>query len=355
MDAPGRRQPGLPPHWRTRILAGCLGLLATPHIGPPLEAASFVLPTPNRALFEPGGEERYFVGTPGRAWTSGTFGCVRTEGWQMHEGIDIRPLHRDRRGEPTDPVMAIADGRVAYANRKSSLSTYGIYLILQHHRDGLEFYSLYSHLSQIRPDLQPGQPVRAGETLGTLGHTANTAQAIGKDRAHLHLEINLLLHDHYPLWHQRNSPGVRNDHGLWNGRNFLGLDPRIILLADHRFGTNFNLLRFVRNQPVLCKVLVKERNFPWLHRHRGTLDPTPGLPPSAIAGYEVHLDFNGVPTRLLPRPADAFRTPNRFQLLEVNETIQRAYPCRKLVARRGDRWELGRAGTHLLDLLTFQP
>src|SRR5881396_3396497 len=48
-------------------------------------AEPFLLPTSNRALFEKGGEEKFFVGTVGKPWTTGTFGCVRSEGWQMHE------------------------------------------------------------------------------------------------------------------------------------------------------------------------------------------------------------------------------------------------------------------------------
>src|ERR1700704_3284425 len=88
----------------------------------PLSAQPFLLPTSNHALFEKGGEEKFFVGTVGKPWTSGTFGCVRSEGWQVHEGLDIRCLQRDRRGEPVDPVMATADGTVAYVNTRPSLS-----------------------------------------------------------------------------------------------------------------------------------------------------------------------------------------------------------------------------------------
>jgi len=55
----------------------CLGLLGASVRGQP-----FQLPTANGALFEPGGEERYFVGTVGKPWTSGTFGGVRSEGGQ---------------------------------------------------------------------------------------------------------------------------------------------------------------------------------------------------------------------------------------------------------------------------------
>ena len=91
-------------------------------------AQPFHLPTANDALFEPGGEEQFFVGTPGKPWISGAFGCVRSEGWQVHEGVDIRCLDRDKRNEPLDKILATADGKVAYINRKSSLSNYGVSL-----------------------------------------------------------------------------------------------------------------------------------------------------------------------------------------------------------------------------------
>src|SRR5439155_4387485 len=144
------------------LLLGSLALAA--------HAESFQLPTANHALFEKGGEERFFVGTSGKPWTTGAFGCVRSEGWQMHEGLDIRCLNRDKHGEPTDPVMASADGTVAYINSKPSLSNYGNYLVLRHRVDGLEVYSLYGHLSEIQSGLKIGQSVKAGETIATMGH-----------------------------------------------------------------------------------------------------------------------------------------------------------------------------------------
>src|SRR5688572_30067097 len=126
-------------------------------------AEVFRLPTSNNAIFESGGGEKFFVGTVGKPWTSGTFGCVRTEGWQMHEGLDIRCLQRDKRGEPMDPVMATADGTVVYINRRTGLSNFGNYLILKHSVDGVEVYSLYAHLSEVRADLKAGATVKQGE------------------------------------------------------------------------------------------------------------------------------------------------------------------------------------------------
>jgi murein DD-endopeptidase MepM/ murein hydrolase activator NlpD len=320
-----------------------------PAASPP--PVAFRFPTANRALLEAGGEERFFVGTVGKPWTSGMFGCVRTEGLQLHEGLDIRCLQRDRRGEPVDPVMATADGVVAYVNLKAGLSNYGIYLILRHQVDGLEVYSLYAHLAQVTPGLRPGQAVRAGDVIATMGQTANTRQGISRDRAHLHFELNLLIHDRFEAWHKKNV-GSRNDHGLYNGQNFLGLDPRLLLLSSHRFTTNFNLHRFLSVQQELCRVAVRATNFPWLHRYSVLVRPQ--AIPGAIAGYELHLDYVGVPVRVLPRTDAELPGRERFTLLEVNEEVQRLYPCRRLVVRNGTRWELGRNGLRLLDLLTHE-
>ncbi|GIT05772.1 MAG: hypothetical protein CM1200mP29_11830 [Verrucomicrobiota bacterium] len=43
---------------------------------------------PTKPYSNPGNEIDYFTPTVGRAWPSGTFGCVRSGGWQMHEGLD---------------------------------------------------------------------------------------------------------------------------------------------------------------------------------------------------------------------------------------------------------------------------
>ena len=71
------------------------------------------------ALRVPGAELKFFAPTePDKPWTSGSFGCVRDYGHRMHEGLDIRHLQTDRRGEPTDPVMATADGTVVYISTR---------------------------------------------------------------------------------------------------------------------------------------------------------------------------------------------------------------------------------------------
>jgi peptidoglycan LD-endopeptidase LytH len=332
------------------IYGGFLCLLA---LAGPAPAQLFRLPTANRALFEKGGAERFFAPTVGKPWTSGGFGCVRSDGWQMHEGLDIRSVTHDRRGEPLDPVMATADGVVAYINSKSGLSNFGRYVILRHQIEGLEIYSLYAHLSSIQTGLKPGSTVRAGDTIAVMGRSSNTSSGIGKDRAHLHFELNLLVNDRFAEWFKKVHPGERNDHGVWNGRNLLSLDPSRILLEQQAQGAAFSLRRLLRGQTALFHVLVRDTQFPWLRRYAALIEPNAQLGAQPPGGYELVCDYNGVPFRVIPRPASDFRSLGKYHLLWVNAPEYERNHCRKLVVKRAGAWQFTPQAKSLLDQLTY--
>lgn len=334
-----------------RLLYVLAGLLAA---APPLVAQPFQLPTANHALFEPDGEERFFVGTVGKPWTSGLFGCVRTEGWQMHEGLDIRAVQRDKRGEPTDPVLAAAAGAVAYINTRPSLSNYGNYIVLRHEIEGIEIHTLYAHLREVRAGLAPGQTVKAGEPIAVLGRTSNTKEGISRDRAHVHFEIDFVVSDRFPQWFRKTHPAQRNDHGAWNGQNLLGLDPRLLLLAQRKQGAEFRLIEFVRGETELCRVLVNDPQLAWARRHPMFFKPNPVAEKEGIAGYELALNFYGLPFEIIPRAASEMRSKSKFLLLSVNAAERQRRPCGKLVTRdKAGRWKLDTRGQQLLELLTF--
>ncbi len=323
-------------------------------IGAPLFAQTpFQFPTANHALYDVGGELKFFAPTaPDKPWTSGSFGCVRNSGTRMHEGLDILRLHTDKRGEPTDPILATADGTVAYFNTKAGLSNYGKYIVIRHFIDGLEIYSTYAHLSAIEPGLKIGAAVKSGQVIGTMGRTS-TAEAIAKDRAHLHFELNLLVNDNFAAWFKKNAPGERNDHGAWNGQNFNGLDARDIFLAQHHPTKKFNLLEFVRGQTELCRVLVRDKDFPFLKRYAALVLRNPVAEKEGVAGYEIALNYNGVPFALLPRAASEIKNSARIQLLSVNAPVANANRCRKLLTQRGSKWELTERGRREIEKLIY--
>jgi len=342
-----------PHRWGDPFLA-TLALLAFTFFRPSLRAvgAAFHLPTENRELFSGGQESAFFAPTPGRTWTAGQFGCVRSEGTQMHEGIDILSVKKDRRGEPLDEVRAAADGEVAYLSRKPALSNYGNYLVLRHRIDSVQVFTLYAHLRDIKSSLSPGSDVRAGTVLGTLGRTTNTRTPITKDRAHVHFEIDLLVNEGFSSWLKKNDPSTRDDHGPWNGRNLLGLDPAEVFRLQERKGSHFSLLEYLRNRPEMCRVLVANTSFPWLKRYPGLIRRNAVAEREGIVAYEISLDFNGVPFRLVPRSRSEIKGSLSTRLLDVTEAEYRQHPCRKLVFKRGQSWTLTARGRELIELLT---
>jgi hypothetical protein len=320
---------------------------------PALLAQPFRFPTANHALLQNGGGEEFFVGTPGKPWTTGSFGAVRTDGQQLHEGLDIRCLNRDQAGEPSDPVLATADGTVAYLSTNPALSNYGRYVVLGHLIEGVEVYSLYAHLREVRAGLKSGQSVKAGESIGVMGRSSNTRQRISKDRAHVHFELDLRLSDRFTAWQKQAFPEQRNDHGEWNGRNLVAFDPAQVFKEQASRGTNFSLLRVLREQTELCRVLVQATGFAWVNRYSAFLEPNPKAEQEGVAGYELALNFNGLAYRLIPRAASEIKGPAKFQLLSVNEAEQQARPCGHLVTKRRGHWELHPRGLQLLELLTY--
>jgi hypothetical protein len=65
------------------------------------------------------------------------------------------------------------------------------------------------------------------------------------------------------------------------------------------------------------------------------------------------LNYNGVPFEVIPRAASEIKGQSKVQLLSVNEAEYRKNPCRRLVTKKGARWELTTRGMNLLDLLTY--
>src|SRR5690606_4562816 len=200
--------PGSSPSMRVRIplvLAAVVALVgtSTPAEGDPLR---LILPTRNDALLGGAGPSFYqythrtFEGRRSKPWQGGQYGFVRNplrtaEGiiyTKFHEGVDIRPVYRDHRGEPADTVVSIDDGYVVYVNNYERQSSYGKYVVVEHWWGGSPFYSLYAHLNSVT--VRRGQRIRQGEPIGKLGYTG---RGIDRERAHLHFEINMLLNRNF--------------------------------------------------------------------------------------------------------------------------------------------------------------
>jgi hypothetical protein len=169
----------------------------------------------------------------------------------------------------------------------------------------------------------------------------------------VHFELDLLATEHFSNWWKQRFRNERNDHGEWNGLNLLGVDPRQVLLQQKEQGIRFSLLQFVQNQTELCRVLVHQRDFPWVKRYAPLIRQRNATDKQDIAGYEIALNFNGLPFELIPRGRSDFSGKSKFKLLSVNEQEALKNPCRGLLMKRAGRWQLTARALDLLGMLTY--
>src|SRR5260370_33697480 len=93
------------------------------------------------------------------------------------------------------------------------------YVVVEHSFDNCPYYSLYAHLSVIM--VNPGDQVAQNAPLAIMGHTG---EGIDRERAHVHLELNLMLNGHFNEWQSKYFPKDINRHVIYNGMNLAGLD-----------------------------------------------------------------------------------------------------------------------------------
>jgi murein DD-endopeptidase MepM/ murein hydrolase activator NlpD len=320
------------------------------------EPLNLALPTDNDAILRGGGPEFYqyierdYKGVKSTPWEGGQYGFVRDPietpagivYTRFHEGIDIRPLQRDERGEPIDPVRAIAAGVVVHTNLVPGFSNYGKYVVVEHRWDGCSYYSLYGHLSSIQ--VHVGQLVQQRDQLGVMGHTG---EGLNQARAHLHLELNLMLSRQFESWHDSLFKTDPNHHGIYNGINLMGIDiARLFLALRNR--PSLTIPEFLSEEETLYRVLLPysghfdlPRFYPWMLAQKNAEKPV---------SWEVSFNRAGVPLKIEPSGKHV-REPELSYLKQTG--IESSYLTRDQVAGRGQGAHLTDKGKRFARLLIY--
>lgn len=306
-------------------------------------------PTPNKAWERGQSYDTWVQSTVSGEARSGLWGSVRSSGTQFHEGLDIKPTRRDRNGEAADPVSAAMDGVVRHVNRRAGDSSYGRYIVLEHPGVTPAVYTLYAHLARVDAGIAPGVSVRRGQRLGIMGRSAG-GYAIPKSRAHLHFEIGLRLTDDFASWFAWRKFGSPNQHGVWNGMNLMGIDPREFLDQWRRGRVrNFDEY-FARHDSAVRLRVVTTRIPDFIRRYPALLKrPIEGL----VGGWEVQCDVTGLPFAWTPlSPAEvAGRRAGTVEIVAIDRPALRAFRGRDLVRTRGGRHHPGPDLTTMLQLV----
>ncbi len=285
---------------------------------------------------------------------SALFGCVRTNGRQFHEAIDIAPVKPRKRGEATDPVVAIHDGIVMHVSKLSGNSSYGRYVVVEHPGLDLVIYSLYSHLASVGEDIKVGKPVRAGDALGIMGRSAG-GYTIPRERSHLHLEIGLRLSEEFENWYVRQGYSTPNKHGNFNGINLIGLDP-VDYFERFRVGQVQSPLSYLETIPPAVMVHVYSTRKPdFLHRYPELV--IPGCEAGEQAGWEVILSAWGLPLSIKPLDRVSLlgvKNEGDISVVGVDRTELSRYACRRIVQEGKGKVVLGRGGQAIIEIM-FMP
>ncbi len=316
----------------------------------PAQRIEFSWPTPSRAWEQGKSFEAWAQPTVSGDPESGLFGCVRSNGTQFHEGLDIRPVSRDSRGEAADKVSAAMDGIVRHVNPVAGNSNYGRYIVIEHSGLTPAVYTLYAHLARVEPGLRPGSPVQRGQAIGTMGRSAGGG-GIPKDRAHLHFEIGLMATRNFQSWYQWKKFGSPNEHGPWNGMNLMGIDPDDFLREWRRRKVDNFQEYFDRMRGVVRVRVATDRVPDFITRYPSLLRKP--LPAGPVAGWEIECNSTGLPfawTPLSPVEIMSLR-PNTAQIVSVEPAILRAYRCKSLARPRGSGWMPGADLTTMLQLI----
>ncbi len=304
------------------------------------ERMQLVWPTPNTGWADRKPLETYLQHAGSGDPESGSFGSVRSGGHQFHEGLDIKCVSRDRRGEPTDSVFAALNGVVRHINATAGDSNYGRYIVLEHPEQTPSVYTLYAHLARIAPGLRVGDHVTHGQAIAIMGHSSD--RPIPRDRAHLHFEIGVMVTREFQTWYNRRGFGSRNEQGLWNGMNLMGVDPLAIFNGwrDGRINSMQDV--FAQMAPAVRLRIATHRSPDFIGRYPSLLTKQPAMGP--VSGWEIAFNWTGVPFAWTPlAPSEVLGLPlEQPQIVGADAEIERRERSKVLVTQRRGAWTVGK-------------
>ena len=342
----------------TTLVAICLNYLSISFASAEELPLGLKLPTYNKYIF--GSEpqkfymytDRNFEGKKSKPWTAGQYGYVRNLrrtsegviGTKFHEGVDIRPMKRDEAGRPLDYIRSIAKGKVVYVNSVSKMSNYGKYVVVEHNFGssmGL-FYSLYAHLAVA--DCKVGDLVESGTIIAKMGYTG---AGINRERAHLHLEFNVMAQSDFSDWHAHYF-GSPSSHSKYNGLNMNGLNIAELFIK-HNTNPQLKLSDFVKQITVYFKVTVPRKagvfidiatRYPWMKQGNHSL---------ATPSWEISYASSGFPLAVVP----SNRKVTQATVTYVKSTkSEHAYHTKGLLSGKGSSATLTSIGRRTIALIS---
>jgi hypothetical protein len=186
--------------------------------------------------------------------------------------------------------------------------------------------------------------VKRGQHIAVMGYTGT---GLNRERAHLHLELDLMLSHEFDSWYNaffRNDP---NHNGIYNGMNLAGLDVARLYLALDK-NPSLTIPEFLAREEAFYKVTVPKSGhfelpklYPWMLTTGSRNEKS---------SWEVSFAQSGVPLRI----ESSDKRVMQPELSYVRKSsVDYSYLTRDLVSGHGASAHLTNYGTQLMRLLIW--
>ena len=196
----------------------------------------------------------------------------------------------------------------------------------------------------VRLRSKPGDQVKRGQRIGVMGHTG---EGIDRERAHVHLELNLMLSPDFQSWYDVYFHNDPNRHGIYNGLNLVGIDVARLYLALRK-NPALTIPEFLSQETIFYKVTVPNakhfdlaKRYPWLSARFRFVGQK---------SWEISFAQSGVPLRVEPS-ARVVAGPELTYFKRSSGNYSQL--TRNALTGHGDRAALSESGKRLMQLLVF--
>jgi len=174
-----------------------------------------------------------------------------------------------------------------------------------------------------------------------------TGVGLNQERAHLHLELDLMLSNRFEAWHDTFFKNDPNHNGIYNGINLAGLDIARLYLALHK-NPSLSIPEFLSSEEIFYKVILPKsphfelpKLYPWM-LVAGTRNEK--------SSWEVSFARSGLPLKI--EPSDKHVTQPELSYVKKS-SIDYSYLTRGEISGRRDHVHLTEYGRGLMRLLIW--
>ena len=211
---------------------------------------------------------------------------VSTKGWTSARCVATRAANRSTKCGRSRTARSFTPIKVAGA------SNYGRYVVVEHRWGGCPYYSLYAHLEHDRG--QAGERVKQGKNSRSW---VIPASGIDRERAHVHVELNLSSTINSRPGTRRFSRTIRTATASTMDSTSPGSISRGSISRGARIRRS-TIPAFLNREEVFYKVMIPNSpNFQLPQRYPWMIDRRPNEKPAA---WEISFARSGLPLRLTP-------------------------------------------------------